>query len=280
MQNRFASKTFSIQRICDCFGMSRPGYYKHLNRSEKKHLVEQVIVEMVLEERKQMPREGGKKLYRRLKPRLNQLPVRIGRDKFYNILKSNGLLVRKRKKYVKTTNSKHRFRVYENLIKDYEPSRPNSLWVSDITYLRVGKGFMYLALITDAYSRKIVGYDVSDSLELRGCLRALNKAIRQRNGSKDLIHHSDRGIQYCSKAYTQLLEKNDIQISMAAQGNCYENAMAERMNGILKVEFLLDQHFQNKRIAKQAVKQAIKLYNERRLHMSIAYLTPQVKHAA
>jgi putative transposase len=150
----------------------------------------------------------------------------------------------------------------ENIIKDVEVTRPNQVWVSDITYIRTVKGFCYLDLITDMHSRKIVGYDLSDSLELKGCVRALNKAIYQAKNIKHLIHHSDRGIQYCSNVYTQILKRNKIDISMTEENHCYENAMAERVNGILKDEFYLDQTFTDVAQAKRATKNAINLYNE------------------
>ncbi len=155
-------------------------------------------------------------------------------------------------------------------------SRPNQVWVSDITYIRTVKGFCYLALITDMHSRKIVGYDLSDSLELKGCVRALKKAIYKAKDIKGLIHHSDRGIQYCSNVYTQILKTKKIEISMTEENHCYENAMAERVNGILKDEFYLDQVFTNKEHAKRAAKNAIKLYNEIRLHLSLDYQTPNM----
>ncbi|SEA81907.1 putative transposase [Psychroflexus halocasei] len=182
-----------------------------------------------------------------------------------------------RKKYSsRTTNSLHRFHKYKNIIKDVEVNRPNQVWVSDITYIRTTKGFCYLALITDMYSRKIVGYDISNSLELKGCVRALNKALYKTKNLTGLIHHSDRGIQYCSNVYTQILKRNNINISMTEDNHCYENAMAERVNGILKDEFYLDQTFDSLQHAKRATKNAINLYNEIRLHLSLDFKTPSM----
>ena len=184
-----------------------------------------------------------------------------------------------RKKYSsRTTNSLHRFYKYKNIIKDVQVTRPNQVWVSDITYIRTVKGFCYLALITDMHSRKIVGYDLSDSLELNACVRALNKAIYQAKSINGLIHHSDRGIQYCSNVYTQILKRNKIDISMTEENHCYENAMAERVNGILKDEFYLDQTFTSMEHAKRATKNAINLYNEIRLHLSLDFKTPNYVH--
>jgi transposase InsO family protein len=152
------------------------------------------------------------------------------------------------------------------------------VWVSDITYIRKTRGFCFLALITDAYSRKIVGHDLSDSLELAGCLRALKRALRQLPRGHNLIHHSDRGIQYCSNQYVEILKKRKIRISMTEENHCYENAIAERVNGILKDEFFLDEYFQSTELAKAACDYAISRYNNKRLHLSLNYKTPEMAH--
>ncbi|AUC82716.1 hypothetical protein CW733_11515 [Lacinutrix sp. Bg11-31] len=191
----------------------------------------------------------------------------------FNVLRKHQMLTLRKKYSARTTNSYHRFYKYSNIIKDIEVTRPNQIWVSDITNVRTVKGFCYFALITDMHSRKIVGYNLSDSLELNGCVRALNKAIYQAKNIKQLIHHSDRGIQYCSNVYTQILKRKKIDISMTEENHCYENAMAERLNGILKDEFYLDQTFENVAHAKRA---AINLYNEVRLHLSLDYKTPNM----
>ncbi|MFS4454818.1 IS3 family transposase [Maribacter sp. 2304DJ31-5] len=164
----------------------------------------------------------------------------------------------------------------KNIIKDVEVTMPNQVWVSDTAYIRTVKGFCYLALVTDMYSRKIVGYGLSDSLELKGCVRALNKALYQSKDVKKLIHRSDRGIQYCSNQYTQVLKRNKIDIGMTEENHCCENALAERVNGILKDEFYLDQTFTDKVHAKRATKNAINLYNEIRLHLSLDHKTPNM----
>ncbi len=235
---------------------------------------------MIHQRRKYLPREGGRKLYEYLGPHLASESIKLGRDKLFDLLRNNQMLVEPRRKYKVTTDSRHRFYTYTNLLKDYSPKAPNKLWVSDITYLRTRKGFCYLALITDAYSRKIVGYDVSNSLELEGCVRALKKALKQSPKCHSLIHHSDRGIQYCSYRYTNILKRNNINISMAAKGNCYENALAERVNGILKDEFYLDYYFNDLQQARQACKQAIMLYNEKRFHLALQMKTPNQVHQA
>ncbi len=280
MRDSFAYKEVSIQSICSRFKVSRQALYEYRKRQKQTKAENEVVLHLVREKRRQLPREGIKKLHRRLQKDFKSLGIKMGRDKLCDLLRTNDLLVKPQRRFVKTTQSKHRFYTYKNLIRDCMPSGPNEVWVSDITYIRVKSKFMYLALITDAYSRKIVGYDISDSLELTGCLSALRMAIKQRGSTQGLIHHSDRGIQYCSRAYTELLAQNEIQISMAQAGNCYENAMAERVNGILKDEFFLNQNFSTKAQATKAVHEAVKLYNEVRLHMNIDYMTPSKKHVA
>jgi len=217
-----------------------------------------------------------RKLLKSLGNEFTNANLKVGRDTLFNVLRKHNMLTLRKKTSARTTNSYHRFYKYSNIIKNIEVTKPNQVWVSDITYIRTINGFCYLALITDMYSRKIVGYDLSDSLELKGCLRALNKALYQANNINGLIHHSDRGIQYCSNQYTQILKIKNINISMTEENHCYENAMAERVNGILKDEFYLDQTFDNVAHAKRAAKNAINLYNEIRLHVSLDYKTPNM----
>jgi len=215
-----------------------------------------------------------RKLIKSLDDDFTKVNLKVGRDTLFKVLREHKMLTLRKKYSARTTNSHHRFYKYNNIIKGIEVTKSNQVWVSDITYIRTVKGFCYLALITDMYSRKIVGYDLSDSLELNGCVRALNKAIYQAKDIKQLIHHSDKGIQYCSNVYTQILKRKKINISMTEENHCYENAMAERVNGILKDEFYLDQTFANVAQAKRAAKNAINLYNEIRLHLSLDYKTP------
>jgi putative transposase len=230
---------------------------------------------MVQKRRKELPREGVRKLHHALVDDFRAAHLKIGRDHLFDILRQHHMLVSRKRSFTKTTNSYHHFHTYNNLIKELQITRPNQVWVSDITYIRTVKGFCYLALITDLYSRKIVGYDVSDSLELAGCLRAFRIAQRQARQATALIHHSDRGVQYCSHPYVKALKKCKIQISMTEEKHCYENAVAERVNGILKDEFYLDQCFANTEHARMAAKNAIRIYNEKRLHVSLGYKTPQ-----
>ena len=262
--------------ITHCFGLKRNAYYKHKNRADKRINLEQQIINIVRKRRKSLPREGVRKLMRSLDHEFTKANLKVGRDTLFNILRKHQMLTLRKKTSARTTNSYHRFYKYKNSIKDLKITRPNQVWASDITYIRTVKGFCYLALITDMYSRKIVGYDLSDSLELKGCVRALKKAIYQAKDIKQLIHHSDRGIQYCSNVYTQILKRKKIGISMTEENHCYENAMAERVNGILKDEFYLDQTFDNVAHAKRTAKNAIKLYNEIRLHLSLDYKTPNM----
>jgi putative transposase len=262
--------------VCTCFNLKRDAYYKYKNRAEQRRLVEQQILHIVKKRRKSLPREGVRKLMKSLYQDFDKKQLKVGRDTLFKVLREHNMLTLRKKYSARTTNSYHRFYKYNNLIKDMEVTRPNQVWVSDITYIRTLNGFCYLALITDMYSRKIVGYDLSDSLELKGCVRALNKALYQTKNSKGLIHHSDKGIQYCSNIYTQILKRKKIDISMTEENHCYENALAERVNGILKDEFYLDQTFMNTTHAKRAAKNAINLYNEVRLHLSLDFKTPNM----
>ncbi|MFS4469043.1 IS3 family transposase [Maribacter sp. 2210JD10-5] len=271
-------RQFTIEAICDAFSLKRDAYYKFHKRYLAKKEVEQIVVGLVRNSRRTLPREGTRKLMKSLHDDFRKHRLKIGRDQLFRILRENGLLIRRKKYSSRTTNSHHRFYKYGNIIKDLKIYRPNQVWASDITYIRTIKGFCYLALITDMYSRKIVGFDLSDSLELKGCVRALNKAIYNAKNIKQLIHHSDRGIQYCSNIYTRILKRKKIEISMTEENHCYENAMAERVNGILKDEFYLDQTFTSVVQAKKATKNAIKLYNNKRLHLSLEYKTPNYVH--
>ena len=195
------------------------------------------MIELVKQQRLLMPKIGTRKLYYLLENELRLL--KVGRDKLFKILKANQLLIKPKRKYHITTNSHHRFRKHKNQIKELEFTRPEQTWVSDITYIGNRKNPSYLALITDAYSKKIVGYNVSDSLNVRGSLSALEMALKNRKyRNEPMIHHSDRGLQYCSNEYQKILVKNDILLSMTEQDDPYENAIAEKINGILKNEFI------------------------------------------
>jgi putative transposase len=243
-------------------------------------LKEEMVVKLVQEIRRQQPNIGGKKLYKLLKPELERLGGGIGRDRFFDILRKHGYLVKRRRKYVSTTDSYHRFHKYKNKLKEKHLTGPNQAYVSDITYLRTRQGFVYLFLQTDAYSRMITGWDVSDSLSIEGAIRALQMSVKQCPDPHGVIHHSDRGIQYCCNDYVELLTSNKMVISMTEENHCYENAIAERVNGILKQEFLLDTTFADKSAAVKAVKEAIMTYNTRRPHWSLNLCTPMQMHVA
>ncbi len=243
-------------------------------------LQEDLIVRAVQQIKKTQSMIGGKKLYKLLKEDLSRMMEGVGRDKFFDILGKKQLLVKRKKRYARTTDSHHYFWKYKNKLKNRLLNGPNQAYVSDITYLRTRHGFVYLFLQTDAYSRMITGWDLSDNLSIEGAIKALKMTIRQSPQTKGAVHHSDRGIQYCSKAYVRLLKKAKMEISMTEENHCYENAIAERVNGILKEEFLLHSEFADKQSALKAVREAIKIYNELRPHWSLNLCTPKQIHLA
>lgn len=263
----------NIPDLCRLFGYTKQSYYKRkVGRTPK--FDEQEVLRKILSIRGQLPRCGVRKLHHIM----NNEEQRIGRDYLFDLLRERSLLIAKRKKYHKTTNSKHWMRKYPNIIKEVEVNRPEQLWVADITYLQVTTKHYYLHLITDAYSKKIVGYELSDNMQATTTLKALQKAVKQRKYNTPLIHHSDRGLQYSSAIYTQTLKENGIEISMTQESDPYENAIAERVNGILKDEFGLDIVFQTFELLEKQVMQSIALYNQLRPHLSIEMLTPNQAH--
>ena len=225
-----------------------------------------------------MPRLGTRKLHYLLQQQLSDHKICVGRDYLFDLLSEHKLLVRQRKRKVFTTDSRHWMHKYDNLIKDKPVIRPEQVWVSDITYIRLNNQWAYLSLITDAYSRKIMGYCLRTDLSTEGCLAALKMALKNRIYDQPLIHHSDRGSQYCSQAYTQLLIKNKIAISMTQNGDPYENALAERVNGIIKSEFNLYTCQMGFEGTQQRVRDSINAYNGIRPHASCDYLTPDKAH--
>jgi putative transposase len=232
----------------------------------------------VLAIRSQLPRLGVRKLYHLLQEEFVRENIPIGRDKLFSLLREECLLIIKKRKYTKTTNSKHWMHKYSNLTKNKRPIRPEQLWVADITYLNTRQGYSYLHLLTDAYSKKIVGYELCRDMSATSTVKALKMAIAQKKYRHPIIHHSDRGLQYCSASYVQLLNKANMQISMTEDGSPYDNAVAERVNGILKDEYGLDDTFENFEQLQVQTKQAIASYNQRRPHMSCALLTPEMMH--
>jgi transposase InsO family protein len=240
--------------------------------------MEEQIRLLVCRERKLLPKVGGRKLYWLLRYEFDQQGIVCGRDKLFTVLRRNDLLIKPRKRYIQTTMSKHWMRKYPNLLKEQTPSAPEQVWVSDITYVKTTEGYCYLSLITDAYSRKIVGYNVSDSLEAENTRRALQMAVRGRRTQTPLIHHSDRGYQYCSSEYVNFATRHNICMSMTEHSDPYENALAERMNRTLKEEFGLGLELPSKQHATLAVEQAVELYNTYRPHLALHGMTPQEIH--
>lgn len=261
--------------FCALFGLSKQAYYKQIRQKQQKVTTHHLARASVLQLRRCMPRLGTRKLHYLLKR--NSIP--IGRDQLFDLLRDEGLLVLKRKKYTVTTNSKHWLRKYPNLTKDMALVRPEQLWVADITYLDMKNGNLYLHLVTDAYSKRIMGYELCDNMEATSTLKALQMAIGSRQYTSPLIHHSDRGLQYCSKIYTACLTQNGITISMTENGDPYENAIAERVNGILKDEFGLSEQMQNIADAALQTNQSISTYNNQRPHLSCNMLTPKQMHS-
>jgi len=262
---------------CTLFGVDRQVYYRKMKRRKHKQINASKVVSMVLEIRQIMPRIGAKKLYYLLNNELKQL--KIGRDKFIDILRANHLLIAPKRSYHITTNSHHRFRKHQNQILDLQIQRPEQVWVSDITYIGKRENPCYLSLVTDAYSKRIMGFNVADNMNTQSSLIALKNAIKLRkNNNLSLIHHSDRGLQYCATEYQKILNKSSIKCSMTQNSDPYENAVAERINGILKQEFNIDKFNQKLPVMKQLVKNAVEVYNQKRPHYSNFMLTPNQMH--
>lgn len=259
------------------FGVDRQVYYRSVKRGNIKRDKAEKVVAMVTELRQMMPCLGGREMYYLLQAQLEGLF--IGRDKFFAILKANHLLIVPKRTYHVTTNSMHRFKKHDNLLINITIERPNQVWVADITYIGKRTNPIYLSLITDAYSKKIVGYYVAGNLSTESSVLALKMALKERKDkSESLVHHSDRGIQYCADAYQEVLQKNKILCSMTQNSDPYENAVAERINGILKQEFMIDRFDKSLETIKVLVKQSVDVYNEKRPHLSNYLLTPNQMH--
>ena len=265
--------------LCGLFGKSRQAYYDHQKAIAAISMEQALILQEVTTIRTKMPRIGTRKLYHLLHPLLAAHGIKIGRDKLFDLLSEHELLVRKRRRRFITTDSNHPYRKYHNLIKELVPTAPEQLWVSDITYIRLLNGFCYLSLITDAYSKKIVGYYVSKDLGSYGALQALQMALGTwKQSQQRLIHHSDRGVQYCCYEYVEMLTDKGIYISMTEKSDPYENAIAERVNGILKTELQANTVYKNYEEACCKIAAGIEIYNTLRPHASCNYLTPQQAH--
>jgi transposase InsO family protein len=265
--------------VCQELGITRQGHHKALAAEPPKALEMEMVVQRVAEHRREQPRIGGLKLHHLTKADLCAMGIKLGRDRFFDVLREEHMLVQRRRARARTTNSFHRYRVWPNLVKGREITRPDQVWVSDITYIRCRDGFAYLFLVTDVWSRKIVGWALGETLETGWSLEALRMAIKGAHAPlAGLIHHSDRGVQYCSGEYVNGLKREGIEISMAEAGNPYENAIAERVNGILKDEFLLDRTMRDVETARLAVRQAVGAYNTLRPHRSIDLIKPAERY--
>ena len=238
----------------------------------------ELILQQVQKIRKRHKRGGTRKIHEMLEPFFKNHSIKLGRDGLFDMLREFRMLVKPLKRNYCTTNSYHRFHKYSNLIKDWRPSAPNKLWVSDITYIRVKRRFMYLSVITDAFSRKIVGAHLSESYSTEGTIEALKMALSNNRNMEGLIHHSDRGVQYCSKEYVAILKRKGIKISMTENGDPLENPLAERINGIIKNEYLKYYTITNQSNAMQLLERTVNKYNRQRPHQSINMLTPEIVH--
>jgi putative transposase len=285
-QPAYAGKKVSVEKLVAELGFTPQAYHKSLRVAKNRDEKDDLAAEVVRAVRCRHHSMGMRKIYHEEQAAFRELG--IGRDRLFRLASREGLLVPQRKRYARTTDSNHSFRVYDDLLLDaatgerYRPRRPNEVFVADITYVDTLEGYRYLALITDACSRKIVGYDLSDSLTVEGSLRALRMALQQvpKRRRKGLIHHSDRGVQYCSKAYTTLLRRRGVKISMTQTGSPYDNALAERINGILKLEYGLGGTLAHGHMASVLVRHGIRLYNEERPHLSLGYRKPNEVHSA
>jgi putative transposase len=274
----------SVRLLCRVTGMTRQNYYKQRSVRERLSVDEELVLELIRRERSRQPRLGGRKLMHLLAGDLREAQVVIGRDRFFTLLRRHDLLIPRRKRIARTTDSRHGFAVYANLAQALTLTRPHQLLVSDITYIRTLEGFMYLCLVMDAFSRAIVGFDCSDSLEMEGALRALSMALKQLprgagpRAWAGTMHHSDRGAQYCCGAYIERLCAAGLTISMTEQNHCYENSQAERLNGIMKQEYGLGVTFLDKKLVRAAVPEAVMLYNHHRPHQALKYQCPMHVH--
>ena len=280
---RLAFPLLSLTLICSFFDRHRQSYYDAVKREKEADDIADRVLRMVRQIRRILPGVGTEKLYFLMKDWLVETGIKMGRDKLHELLREHDLLIKK-KDGIRTTNSNHHFFKYSDKRKELEVMRPERLWVSDITYLPVKGSYSYLSLITDAYSRKVVGWALEDSLDTTGPLKALKMALGQRkkkDGRMELMHHSDRGTQYCSNRYTELLRANNIDISMVQSGDPRDNGIAERIHRTLKSEFLYGKPkgFRSLREATRVMKKNIEAYNEVRPHASVDFLTPAQAHS-
>ena len=275
-------KAYPVRSQCKLLGVSTQAYYKHGDTDLRKLAEEAFCVEYIKRIRQKDRGIGGGKLWQMYRKEFGDVHG-VGYNRFYDIIEKYGLKVRKRRRRAKTTDSGHDLPLYPNLVKELIPLRPNQLWVSDITYMviclnaQTGEyDFCYLSLVTDYYTKEIIGWCVGETLEARFAVEALEMALDRLGGKRapDLIHHSDRGVQYASYAYTDILRKHNIRISMTECGDPKDNAVAERVNGIVKNELLQGMSFFSINEVRKALKVAIDFYNNERPHMSLDWRTP------
>lgn len=260
-------------------GISKQAYYKRLESDKQKALINQKVIDMVLEYRKGLSKTGTRKLHIKLRDQIIEQGIKMGRDKLNDLLRSRGLLIKKTKRFHITTDSKHFFHTSSNLLNDIEITHSEQVFVSDITYIKTDEGHAYLALVTDAYSRKIMGWALENNMKVGLVKSALEMAHKNCIFKhKNIIHHSDRGIQYCCPDFTEYADKRGFRMSTTQKYDPYENAIAERINGILKYEFGLKNTIKSVKIAQMMVREAVELYNNERLHLSLDYKTPQEVH--
>lgn len=272
-------KAFKIKWIYESFGITKQAYYQGIVRNIERDLEREKVLNLVIEYRKTLPKTGTRKLYEYLQPKLMELDIKMGRDAVNDLLRTRGMLIKKTKRFFITTDSKHFFFKSPNLLKDLKITHSEQVFVSDITYIKTDIGHSYLALVTDAYSRKIMGWSLQDNMKVAMVKEALNMAYKNCIFKhKNIIHHSDRGIQYCCPEYSQYAENKGFILSTTQQYDPYENAIAERINGILKYEFGLKNTIKSIEIAKKMVEQAVDLYNNERMHWSLGFKKPQEVH--
>jgi putative transposase len=266
-----------LTATCRLFGADRQVYYRSINSERNRQQTATDVVAMVEQVRMRMPRLGTRKLYYLLEEKLR--PLGVGRDRLFAIMKANNLQIVPKRQYHITTDSHHRFRKHKNLIESLEINRPEQVWVSDITYIGIRASPMYLSLVTDAYSKRIMGFNVSKSLDASGAVSAMRQALKKRAYPKErLNHHSDRGLQYCCDAYQELLGKHKVACSMTETYDPYQNAVAERINGILKHEFILGITTCDLKLMQKLIDQSVYIYNQERPHLSCFMKTPNAMH--
>jgi transposase InsO family protein len=268
-----------VKKVCEVLGKSRDSYYKRFRREENRLEGEDSVLELVCSVRQEEPRTGTRKLHHRISADLKRRGVSIGRDRLFEFLKKHSMLVRPKRRFERTTYSNHNYVVAPNRLKKTPIKSPNEALVSDITYLRLKGGFAYLFLVTDAYSRKIMGYHLSKDLSHYSAILSLQMAISSLPYSRGVLHHSDRGCQYCCHDFLNFLGEHGIVPSMTDESHCYQNAIAKRVNGILKDEFNLDSIFLTLGEAQAAVARAVWVYNNKRNHWSLALKTPAEVHS-